>query len=550
MNRREWLAAGLFVPAAQAAAVPTFPQEKVDALDRSVDQYIERQILDRSHRYYGSYATDEGLFHGSVPASLIDGFLAALLLPQSKHYKSARVAERMQIAAQAFGRLQTPDGNWNNPITNFNSPADSSFILQGMTVTLLNARRYGFPDLEKWLLPAMQKAGGAQVRGGMHKPNHRWVACSALAGLYKLYGEAKYLRRAEQWLAESIDIDADGQYTERSTIGYNGICNRALTLVAEWLNKPEYLEPVRRNLNASLYLLHADGEVVTEISTRQDLNERGTLFNHWFPLLYLAAKDRNGVLATLAREFLPRYGSLSWLMQWPDLTSQLPPDQPLPDNYAKIFPSIGLARIRRGPTSISLLRDHDRFFTYRHGAVVINAIRFSSAFFGKAQFTPQTLRGQNGRIVLTQQLDAGYYQPFEPTRKVTTATYDSTRHQRRRTEICTLSYTATFTETSNGCTLRIQATGTDEVPLTVEINLRENTDISGAEKVGRYKDVWLLREGFAEVTSAGSKVRIGPGVGSHGYLEVRGALPRLDGPSIFLTAFTPFDHTINIANIS
>ena len=124
-----------------------------------------------------------------------------------------------------------------------------------------------------------------------------------MAGLFKLYGEQKYLRRAEQWLAEGIDQDADGQYTERSTIGYNGITNRALVLIADWLNRPEYLAPVRKNLDASLYLLHADGEVVTEISRRQDLNQRGTMSNHWPPLAYMAWKDRNGQYATLARQF-------------------------------------------------------------------------------------------------------------------------------------------------------------------------------------------------------------------------------------------------------
>lgn len=546
MTRRDLLAASLLAQSAQGASVPALPQAKVDALDKAVDSYIARQILDKTHKYYGSYPGDDGLYYGSTPTHLIDSFLTVLLVPQSRHYKSALVAERLQLAAQAFGRIQTPDGNWNLPITNFNSPPDSAFIMQSMSITLMNARQYGFPDLEKWILPAVEKAGNALVRGGMHTPNHRWVASSALSGLYKLYGEAKYLRRAEQWLGEGIDIDADGQYTERSTIGYNGICNRALTLIADWLGRPEYLEPVRQNLDASLYLLHADGEVVTEISTRQDLNQRGTLYNHWFPLMYLAWKDRNGIYANLARQFEPVYASIGTLLRWPQFAGELPPSQPLPDDYERLYPKIGLARIRRGPKSISILRERDRFFTYRNGAAIINAIRFSSAFFGKAQFVPETLEKRGGSYVLTQKLNAGYYQPFEPTRKITTETYDNTREERRRTEICYLTYTATVTETPSGCDLRIQASGTDEVPLTVEVNLREGSVISGAEKSGQFKDAWLLRAGTAEVTRSGQSLRIGPGLGQHTYLDVRGALPRLEGPSLFLTGFTPFDHKLSI----
>ena len=291
MTRRTVLASSSLALAQTATNTPPkLPQSKIDNLDKAVDSYIASQILDKSHKYYGSYAGADGLFYGGTPVGLLDGFLTAYIHPQSRHHNSARVAERMQMAAQAFGNIQTKDGNWNLPITNFNSPPDTAFIMQGASVTLMNARQYGFPDLEKWLLPAVERAGNGLVKGGMHTPNHRWVASSALAGLYKLYNDPKYLNRADQWLAEGIDMDADSQYTERSTIGYNGINNRALVLIADWLNRPEYLEPVRKNLNASLYLLHADGEVVTEISRRQDLNQRGTLSNHWPPLVAKPAR--------------------------------------------------------------------------------------------------------------------------------------------------------------------------------------------------------------------------------------------------------------------
>lgn len=551
MKRRDLLAAGLLAPAAlaQSTAVPKLSQAKVDGLDKAVDTYIAKQILDKSDKHYGSYATDDGLFYGGTPAGLLDGFLTAYILPQSRHYKSARVAERMQMAAIAYGRMQTKDGNWDLPFTNFNSPPDTAFIMQATVITLMNARQYGFPDLENWMLPAVQRAGDGLVRGGMHTPNHRWVASSALAGLHKLYGEPKYLRRAEQWLAEGIDIDADAQYTERSTIGYNGINNRALVLIADWLNRPEYLEPVRKNLDASLYLIHADGEVVTEISRRQDLNTRGTLYNHWPALTYMAWKDQNGHYANLSRQFEPVYGSASHLIRWPQFLTGLPPSKPLPDNYEKLFNTIGLARIRRGQKSISILRARDRFFTYRHGAAIVNAVRFSSAFFGKGQFVAKTMTRENGSYVLTQSMDAGYYQPFTPPRKITTETYDDTRHERERTEVCNLHYKVTVTETNAGCKLRIEANGTDEVPLTVEINLREGAAISGAEKIGAFKDAWLLSNGHAEIAAGGDRVQIGPGLGLHKYLEVRGARPRLEGPSLFLTGFTPFDHTIELKHI-
>ena len=38
-------------------------------------------------------------------------------------------------------------------------------------------------------------------------------------------------------------------------------------------------------------------------------------------------------------------------------------------------------------------------------------------------------------------------------------------------------------------------------------------------------------------------IRIGPGRCEHSYIQVRGADAKLPGPSIYLTGFTPFNHT-------
>ena len=83
-----------------------------------------------------------------------------------------------------------------------------------------------------------------------------------------------------------------------------------MTLAAK-LKRPELLEYPRRNLDSMLYLIHPDYEVVTEISRRQDLNQRGDMGPYWFALAYLAQHAARWTIRTLAQHFAPTRASLS-----------------------------------------------------------------------------------------------------------------------------------------------------------------------------------------------------------------------------------------------
>jgi hypothetical protein len=59
-------------------------------------------------------------------------------------------------------------------------------------------------------------------------------------------------------------------------------------------------------------------------------------------------------------------------------------------------------------------------------------------------------------------------------------------------------------------------------------------------------DAFLLRAGTGRYTHGGDTIEFGPGRVEHTYTQVRGALPKWDGQSVYLTGQTPFKATLDI----
>ena len=102
-----------------------------------------------------------------------------------------------------------------------------------------------------------------------------------------------YKARVEQWLAEKIDIDPDGQYHERSTAVYTPVTNRSLLDIAEKMKIDYLYDVVRKNLDLTFYLVHSNGEIVTESSNRQDKYNQNNMSAYYLAYNYMALRDKD-----------------------------------------------------------------------------------------------------------------------------------------------------------------------------------------------------------------------------------------------------------------
>lgn len=546
-TRRELLltaAAAAASASAASAGDAAIPADLIRRHDEAVDRYLAQQVT-AAGRWQGAIPDSTGLHGPGAMGGLLATLGTAFLYEGSRHHGSKDVLARMRLGAGYLDRSLSPEGNIDLLVTNFNSPPDTGFMVHGMVPLLKLARERKSAEVVALMEPLLSRCGHGLATGGVHTPNHRWVVCSALAQLYEVMPKPEYLRRIDEWLAEGIDIDSDGQYTERSTSVYNPVVDRALVVVAHKLNRPELLDPVRKNLDALLYLTHPNGEVVTEISRRQDLNQRGTMFSYWFPLQYLAVRDNNGQYAALAAMAAPHAASLPVLLEYPELAKQVTPAA-LPSDFEKSYPGLGITRIRRGGTSATLiLAGSSRFLTLRRGDAVVTAVRFASAFFGKGQFIPARAGKQDGGFSFDQELSAGYFQPLDKPFHVAAGEWGSTRPGRRQTEICRLRQSARVVEEKDGFSVHIQAGGTRDVPLAIEIAFADGGKLEGCDAVHGEPSAFLMRDRMASYRVGADTIRFGPLLREHAYVSVRGAEPRIPGQqTVYLTALTPVDHTL------
>jgi hypothetical protein len=528
----------------------------VRANDARLPALLAKQDRAGDRPWSGGVVRDEhGIPSPGGTAGLVGAVVAALAAPESRFTGSPDLADRLSRAARALLALQHDDGTIDLPTTNFHSPPDTAFVLEPVCAALSVIRRRGVPVSPETIAALegfARAAGEALVVGGVHTPNHRWVVCGALAALHALFPDPRYVARIDEWLAEGIDIDADGQFSERSTSVYSPTCDRALLTVARLLDRPALLDPVRRNLEMTLFYLHANGDVATEASRRQDQYRPGSPAGYHLPYRWLAIRERNGRFAAAARLIEAKLGdalagNLLYVLEHPALRQPLPDSAPLPDDFARAFPGSDLARIRRGRVSATVLGGNPCVLSFHKGGAVLEAVRLASAFFGKGQFIGERLATEDGAYVLAQSLTGPYYQPLPPEARHADGTiHPGDRDKRRQSEVQRLLSRIVVRESRGTCTIEFDVRETERVPVAVELAFRRGGELAGVTPVAGRNDTYLLANAVGEYRAGGDAIRFGPGLAGHTWTDLRGALPKVDALSVYLTGFTPFRTTLQI----
>jgi hypothetical protein len=524
--------------------------------DTSVKTLLERQEKGASHHWYGGVVDAYGIHNPQSTVGLLQRLSCAYVSEGSWYFRQQAMVGPLQDATFYLLNAQHPDGTIDLHTTNFHSTPDLGFSVEpaALAYTLLEQQAADETrQIRGNLKTYLQHAGKALSVGGIHTPNHRWVVCMAAARVHHLFADPALKDRIDEWLQEKIDIDEDGQYTEQSTLIYSPIVNRALITVARLMDKPTLLEPVRKNMEMTLFYLHANGECVSEGSGRQDQYQRGTLNRYYYPYRYMALYDQNPRFAAMTRMLEMQEQekldiNMAFFLEDPKLKEPLPQSESLPTNYLHVYRGSDLVRVRREERDATILAKNPLFFTFFKGNAALEGVRLASAFFGKGQFEGESLEREGDEFVLRQWLEGPYYQPYPKENLPHDGDWEKMpRDKRPQSEVQKLLSEIRIRETDNGFLLDISITGTDRVPVAVEMAFRKGSKLANVRKLEDNEDAYLLEEGYGTLSEGDQQIRFGPGRAEHSWTQLRGALPKMEAQCVYLTGYTPFEQQIEVS---
>jgi hypothetical protein len=461
------------------------------------------------------------------------------LHPDSPRAGDPTLVRTASERAAELEALQTADGLFAGG-DNLASPPDSAFTINDAALTVRLLQCASWPDdLGERLTDVLRAAAPALRAGGVHTPNHRWELAAALARCGVLLADPGLLDRAREWLAEGIDIDADGLYSERSPNYASRVSNPSLTILAGLLDRPGLHDLVHRNLHAQLDLTSRDGTVETVHSRRQDQHDPFPLGPFLGQLTRAALRHSCARCAGGARRAADAPGVdavdvLAEQLLDPALADPLPAGT-APAPGRRLFRDARLLR-ETGPRAeltvyggsdvpaagriASGLACNPTFLRMHAGAVAVDSLRLSRDFFGLGPFRAAQMSVTGDRIVLRETVSAAYYQPLPRLDRRNDGGYDL-EHEgrfaarmsfaRRSRDPVTLTTTVEVLLRDDGADLTITTAGPGAAHA-LEIALSPGGDLTGAVPLGEGR--FELVAGTATYTRGGAALQIGPGLGT------------------------------------
>ena len=542
----------------------------IDYLIRSeehrVDEMLFLQIKDKNDLCYGLMRGD--VIEAKPTIYMMATALALYLNSRSRYYKSEKLMEALQLAADGVARVQRKSGYIDYPCCNFFSAPDTSFCYKRLNDGYRLMKKYqdvaDTTILQKKYLAIMRMAAEAIRDGGFHTPNHRWGICAALMQAAKLFADdtefAKSLMdRTVLYLQEGIDGNSEGEYAERSTGNYNAVVNNAMMAMYQCSKDVKYLGYVERNLNMMMYYIEPNDMVFTQNSTRQDQGKEIFMDKYLYQYLYLLAYDGTDGFIKLTPEDHARFdGAAHQIIKGCAETGRQAPnclhllmiyDKTLDytfencgflKTYHKLFKEAGVLRVKKENYSYTVMKNRSAFLYFNVNGLEA-FLKIGESYCEIRNFVPDEMDVQEGKTVLSHTARGWYYLPWKE--KQNTSDWWQMDHKKRDLMITSDLHTqVVITELADGLEISVDTDGLERLPLRMELCVPSQTTLENdhfcMETVAGKSMV--LSDDYVTMTKGLTSIEFGPGACEHHFKgHYSGEEVNADGYTIYCNTYTP-----------
>lgn len=542
----------------------------IDYLIRSeehrVDEMLFLQIKDKNDLCYGLMRGD--VIEAKPTIYMMATALALYLNSRSRYYKSEKLMEALQLAADGVARVQRKSGYIDYPCCNFFSAPDTSFCYKRLNDGYRLMKKYqdvaDTTILQKKYLAIMRMAAEAICDGGFHTPNHRWGICAALMQAAKLFADdtefAKSLMdRTVLYLQEGIDGNSEGEYAERSTGNYNAVVNNAMMAMYQCSKDVKYLGYVERNLNMMMYYIEPNDMVFTQNSTRQDQGKEIFMDKYLYQYLYLLAYDgTDGFIKLTPEEHARLDGAAHQIIKGCAETGRQAPnclhllmiyDKTLDytfencgflKTYHKLFKEAGVLRVKKENYSYTVMKNRSAFLYFNVNGLEA-FLKIGESYCEIRNFVPDEMDVQEGKTVLSHTARGWYYLPWKE--KQNTSDWWQMDHKKRDLMITSDLHTqVVITELADGLEISVDTDGLERLPLRMELCVPSQTTLENdhfcMETVAGKSMV--LSDDYVTMTKGLTSIEFGPGACEHHFKgHYSGEEVNADGYTIYCNTYTP-----------
>lgn len=533
----------------------------VQDTEKRVAHALKTQNLQQGSPYYGAFVMPNGVYMQKHALYQIASLAAAYCCRDTKYYHDDNILTAMLRGLDYVDSTQHENGLFDYITCNFFSAPDTAFCIG----IILPAYQYlrqqaalseGEAVLKDRLEKIIHLGGRGLLEGGFHTPNHRWAIAGLLAQCGKLFGEEDLTQAAFQYLNEGIDCNADGEYSEKSAGNYNGVNNQAMLFLADALGDDSYEQHVIRNLRMMMTYWEPDDSIFTANSTRFDKDRLVYPDGYYFFYLYIGAKYQipefiamaNYIFGIIFEKNLLSPDLLGRFLLHPELAGLESDLCATPTEYTAYYADSGIARVRRGRYSYTVMKDKSNFLYVHNGSVKL-AVKIGGSFCEHRAFKAEKMWEENGAFHLHQTMRGWYYLPF-PEKPATSDWWQMDNASRPKKLGPDMDIDVTVRDTVDGIAVDIRTSGVQGAPWRVELAFSGIDRLENDHMVMPIHgdEVIVVKNGFFTVSNALASMEVGPCFGNHHFTEGKedSEAKAAGCATVYLTDYTQFHHTIII----